>query len=156
MRSSRNSSSNRQSPAQEAGAAAADARTQAVTDALTGLPNRRCLRDYLRRGSARAKRYGGTVAAIMLDIDHFQKINDDFGHEAGHFAWMPVCFAISAWRGMSFARNPANASGERDELPVEHARLAHGIGGLGMPREDIRAGSLDTSAREAGELVVLH
>ena len=56
---------------------------QAVTDSLTGLHNRRHLWEWLRREFLRAKRKGSTIGAIMLDIDHFKRVNDTFGHEAG-------------------------------------------------------------------------
>ncbi len=57
---------------------------QAVTDSLTGLYNLRYLRELLPRELARARRNNGAVAAIMVDIDHFKRINDSFGHDAGN------------------------------------------------------------------------
>lgn len=56
---------------------------QAITDALTGLLNRRYLDEYLPREIARAARKGESVAVVMLDLDHFKRFNDSFGHEAG-------------------------------------------------------------------------
>lgn len=56
---------------------------QVTTDPLTGLYNRRYLQDFLRKEFDRARRGTTPVAAIMLDIDHFKRINDDFGHAAG-------------------------------------------------------------------------
>ncbi|HMH19367.1 MAG TPA: diguanylate cyclase [Burkholderiales bacterium] len=56
---------------------------QAITDPLTGLYNRRYLHELLPRELARAHRTGGSLAVIMLDIDHFKRINDSLGHEAG-------------------------------------------------------------------------
>jgi len=58
-------------------------REQAMTDALTGLYNRRYLLELLPREFARAKRYRASIAAIMLDIDQFKLVNDRFGHQAG-------------------------------------------------------------------------
>jgi diguanylate cyclase (GGDEF)-like protein len=58
-------------------------REQATTDALTGLHNRHYLWELLKREFPRASRKGTTIAAIMIDIDHFKRINDAFGHEAG-------------------------------------------------------------------------
>jgi len=58
-------------------------RTQASTDALTGLHNRRQFRDILARELARAARNGSTVALVMVDLDHFKKVNDTHGHDAG-------------------------------------------------------------------------
>jgi len=56
---------------------------QAITDPLTGLLNRRYLREYLPRELTRAKRIGASLAVIIVDIDYFKRINDTFGHEAG-------------------------------------------------------------------------
>jgi len=56
---------------------------QAVTDPLTGLYNRRHLRDVLSREIMRAKRTNSPLAALMVDVDHFKRINDALGHEAG-------------------------------------------------------------------------
>lgn len=56
---------------------------RAATDALTGLPNRRAAQDELRRMMAQAARRQTSLAAIMLDLDHFKPINDTYGHESG-------------------------------------------------------------------------
>ena len=56
---------------------------QAIRDPMTGLYNRRFLREFLARELIRAKRAGTGLAAIMMDIDHFKRVNDSFGHDAG-------------------------------------------------------------------------
>src|SRR5579863_5547697 len=55
----------------------------AVTDQLTGLHNRRYMTGQLGALVNRASRGGDPVAALMIDIDHFKKINDSFGHDIG-------------------------------------------------------------------------
>jgi len=60
-----------------------DLQEQAITDPLTGLLNRRYLREYLPRELTRVRRNGASLAVIMIDIDYFKRINDTFGHEAG-------------------------------------------------------------------------
>lgn len=55
----------------------------AMRDSLTGLYNRRFLDSALPRELARAERDGKPLAIIMLDLDHFKKVNDQFGHAAG-------------------------------------------------------------------------
>jgi diguanylate cyclase (GGDEF)-like protein len=55
----------------------------ALHDALTGLANRRQMDVYFEHGLARAKRYGTPLTIMLLDIDHFKKYNDTFGHSAG-------------------------------------------------------------------------
>jgi diguanylate cyclase (GGDEF)-like protein len=59
------------------------AQLRASTDSLTGLPNRRGLQDTLRRMVAHASRTGTSVAGLMVDLDHFKQINDQFGHGRG-------------------------------------------------------------------------
>jgi two-component system cell cycle response regulator len=55
----------------------------AVTDQLTGLHNRRYMAGQLGALMGRAARGGEPVAALMVDIDHFKRINDNFGHDVG-------------------------------------------------------------------------
>ncbi len=56
---------------------------QAIRDPLTGLFNRRYLREALDRELSRAAREEYPVALVMIDIDHFKVTNDTFGHKAG-------------------------------------------------------------------------
>ena len=58
-------------------------REQAVRDPLTGLFNRRYLDPTLTRELARSRREGTPVAAVFMDLDHFKRINDTYGHPAG-------------------------------------------------------------------------
>jgi diguanylate cyclase (GGDEF)-like protein/PAS domain S-box-containing protein len=58
-------------------------REQATHDPLTGLFNRRYLDDTLARELIHAQRHNNPTSIAMLDIDHFKRFNDTFGHEAG-------------------------------------------------------------------------
>ena len=60
-----------------------DLREQAITDSLTGLLNRRYLREFLPRELTRARRNHATLAMVMIDLDYFKRVNDVFGHGAG-------------------------------------------------------------------------
>jgi diguanylate cyclase (GGDEF)-like protein/PAS domain S-box-containing protein len=55
----------------------------ATTDGLTGVFNRRHFFDLAEREAQRAQRTQRVMSAIMLDIDHFKKVNDTYGHAAG-------------------------------------------------------------------------
>ncbi len=68
----------------------------AQTDPLTGLANRRALRQALDREVARAARYGNPCAVLVLEIDRFKTINDRFGHLAGDEALRRVAATLGA------------------------------------------------------------
>src|SRR5277367_1182321 len=56
---------------------------QARHDLLTGLPNRRATLEYLEQQMARAMRERSSLGVILADVDHFKKVNDSYGHQAG-------------------------------------------------------------------------
>jgi len=57
----------------------------AMHDALTGLPNRRYLREWLGTALAGARRSGRQLCVLYFDLDGFKGVNDRFGHEAGDY-----------------------------------------------------------------------
>jgi diguanylate cyclase (GGDEF)-like protein len=58
----------------------------AVRDGLTGLYNRRAFSELLSQAVAREDRQGGRFGLLLLDLDHFKKLNDTYGHPAGDAA----------------------------------------------------------------------
>jgi diguanylate cyclase (GGDEF)-like protein/PAS domain S-box-containing protein len=62
----------------------------ATTDSLTGLSNRHVLQAALERELARARRHRRPLALILIDVDHFKRINDLYGHPAGDTALKAV------------------------------------------------------------------
>ena len=58
-------------------------KNQSICDPLTGLFNRRYMEESLEREFSRANRSKTSVAIIMMDLDHFKRFNDTFGHQAG-------------------------------------------------------------------------
>jgi diguanylate cyclase (GGDEF)-like protein len=60
------------------------------TDGLTGLYNRRHLMEALQAEHSRSQRYGHTIGLLMIDIDHFKRINDEFGHPCGDMVLQEV------------------------------------------------------------------
>ena len=65
-------------------------RLQAIRDPLTGLYNRRYMQEFLERELHCARRKHRPLAVMMLDLDHFKRYNDDFGHFAGDQALAAV------------------------------------------------------------------
>lgn len=55
----------------------------ALTDPLTGLPNRRAIEDWATRQLSGAARYGFSFWVALADLDHFKTVNDTYGHDAG-------------------------------------------------------------------------
>lgn len=69
-------------------------RALSVTDSLTGIRNRRYFQERLKTEMARVERSSGELAVIMLDIDHFKRINDMHGHAVGDRVLQGVCERI--------------------------------------------------------------
>lgn len=68
----------------------------ARTDALTGLPNRHWLNDYLASALERAQRSGQRLALLYIDLDNFKDINDALGHRVGDKVLMAVARTLRA------------------------------------------------------------
>ena len=80
------------------------AESRAASDALTGLPNRRAADETLKRMAAHAGRQVSPLAAVLLDLDHFKRVNDVHGHEQGDRALAAVGQILgSALRVSDFA-----------------------------------------------------
>ena len=60
-----------------------EAKTHALTDPMTGLPNARSLQIQFEKEVARASRSGASFQLLMLDLDGFKAVNDNFGHKVG-------------------------------------------------------------------------
>ncbi|HEY1777602.1 MAG TPA: GGDEF domain-containing protein [Solirubrobacteraceae bacterium] len=79
------------------------AELRAATDRLTGLPNQRAVQDTLKRMVAQASRTITPLSAVLVDLDHFKKINDLHGHDRGDEALAAVGVALrSALRESDF------------------------------------------------------
>lgn len=113
--------------------------TNALTDALTGLCNRRAFDAELTRRTAEFQRYGKTFCLLMLDIDHFKQFNDTHGHLAGDEVLRLVGATLKAtvrtpdfvarYGGEEFAiimpqtsLTEAQRGGERVRLAIEQAQ----------------------------------
>jgi diguanylate cyclase (GGDEF)-like protein/putative nucleotidyltransferase with HDIG domain len=67
-----------------------------LTDALTGLPNRRSMFAHVSRELSRAARHDAEVAMIVMDIDDFKTINDTYGHSVGDNALRQVAITLQS------------------------------------------------------------
>ncbi|TCP11212.1 diguanylate cyclase (GGDEF)-like protein [Crenobacter luteus] len=72
-------------------------RERAVRDPLTGLYNRVYLEEMLPKELARARRQGEPVTVVMIDFDHFKRINDNYGHAAGDAALRALGQLLAGW-----------------------------------------------------------
>jgi diguanylate cyclase (GGDEF)-like protein/PAS domain S-box-containing protein len=70
-------------------------REQAIRDPLTNLFNRRYLEETLDHEIARASREGYSICIMMIDLDHFKKVNDTYGHEAGDHVLGAIAATLS-------------------------------------------------------------
>ena len=70
-------------------------RALSITDSLTGIHNRRYFQDRLKAEMVRLNRTSGALSVIMLDIDHFKRINDQHGHAVGDGVLQELCKRIS-------------------------------------------------------------
>lgn len=78
----------------------------ALTDLLTGLPNRRAAMDQLQQAWSTADRSNQPLSVMVIDVDHFKQINDTYGHAAGDMVLREVAevLRVSARRGDSVCR----------------------------------------------------
>lgn len=68
----------------------------AATDGLTGVANRRTFEDLLARSYTRAARSGVPLSLVMIDLDHFKALNDQYGHQVGDATLKRVAPALVA------------------------------------------------------------
>ena len=73
-----------------------DLRHHALHDDLTGLGNRALLRQRLTLGLAQTGRFGGVISLLLIDLDHFKKVNDGAGHAAGDTVLVTVAQRLTS------------------------------------------------------------
>ena len=97
--------------------------TMALTDKLTGIPNRHAFDEVARRYFELAKREGKPLALLLIDIDRFKRINDAFGHHVGDDVLRQVAQTISRQiRASDFA---ARYGGEEFVVLLPNCDLDH-------------------------------
>ena len=113
-------------------------RDQSIRDPLTGLFNRRFMEESLQRELIRARRKNHPLSVLFLDIDHFKRFNDTFGHDAGDLVLQSAAELLTGffrgddipcrWGGEEFAvilpdSTSQNAATRADELRSEVKKL---------------------------------
>jgi len=147
----------------------------ALVDELTGLFNRRYFNDAIHREVERFKRFGQRFSLVMLDVDHFKRFNDTYGHLAGDDALQTVAGVLRdtarsfdhvvRYGGEEFAlilphtdTEQASAASERLRLAVERqpvpvqdqpVQLTVSLGVATFPEDAINARDLVGRADEA-------
>lgn len=103
-----------------------EARRQAMSDPLTSVANRKAFDDRLAREMAAASESGADLALVMLDIDHFKRFNDSFGHVIGDEALKLVAHTLVA--GVKGRDMVARYGGEEFAVILPATSLDHALG----------------------------
>ena len=125
-------------------------RERADRDALTGLPNRRAFDAAFLAERLRFERYGRTLAAMLIDIDHFKEVNDTYGHQTGDDVLRTLARVLeSAVRDVDV---PARFGGEEFVVLLPETELA----AAAEVAERVRVAVQQTSFTAAGRPLEVH
>jgi len=129
-------------------------RRNSVTDPLTGARNRRYLMKYLPRAMDAAARGSYSIAVVSFDVDHFKRVNDEFGHDTGDQVLQELVRRCSSVirQGTDWI---ARAGGEEFVVVLPHINLKEAIDFAGRLRSVITAQSIGTSVGSLGITVSL-
>lgn len=104
----------------------------ASTDALTGLMNRRCFEEHFEWTLKNTQRTSEVLSLVMIDIDHFKEINDNYGHQMGDSVLIAIAMAIkegsrendfpARWGGEEFIVLLHGADVEQSVMVAERIR----------------------------------
>jgi len=115
-------------------------RVLALHDPLTGLYNRRFLEDALKREIQRYERGKKPFSLIMIDVDHFKRFNDRFGHDAGDFVLTAIAQVIA--KGVRVTDVACRYGGEELAVLLPEANLEYALERAEQLRKRIRETSL--------------
>ena len=122
-------------------------REQSTTDFLTGMSNRRAFFEAAEAEMARARRHGFSVVLLLLDVDHFKRVNDEMGHTAGDLALVAVAGVMH--QGMRQGDLAARLGGEEFVALLSHCSLEAGVAFAERLREAIQAEAIDVGSHQA-------
>jgi two-component system cell cycle response regulator len=119
------------------------ARHLAMTDPLTGLLNRRAFVEAMSREISRAARHEHPLSVMLLDVDHFKKVNDTRGHEGGDIVLRGVAQIarriarksdlVARWGGEEFVAGLPHAAGAGARVAAERLRRAIADASFALP-----------------------
>ena len=123
--------------------AKSEAEFLARTDPMTGLNNRRAFFDLGTQVAKEATRYEWSYCVLMLDIDHFKKVNDKFGHDIGDQAIIRLANCIhTTIRESDIA---GRLGGEEFAIIIPKANINEGLTLAGRLQKDIAGISINTT-----------
>jgi diguanylate cyclase (GGDEF)-like protein len=113
----------------------------AATDSLTGLPNRETFQRSLSQEVARAGRTGGEMSVLLMDLDHFKRVNDTLGHQAGDVVLRAVAAVLDdSCRPFD---TPARYGGEEFAVVLPNTGEGEGRSAAERLRKAIEDASID-------------
>jgi two-component system cell cycle response regulator len=148
----------------------AEARRLASTDTLTGLLNRRAFVERIEKARAASDKQLFPISTLLLDVDHFKKVNDTLGHDAGDAVLQGVARVLSAmarksdfvarWGGEEFvvcltatAEAGARIAAERVRRAIAEARYALPNGGEHRATASVGLASAENASWDIHELL---
>lgn len=126
-----------------------DQRSQAMTDALTGIPNRLAWEERIHQEIARKQRFGMPLVLLIWDVDHFKSINDNYGHKAGDKALRKLAGVLQ--QGVRETDFLARYGGEEFVMLMTGSAVADCLG----LAERLRASVQDTGFHFRGRSVTI-
>lgn len=136
-----------------------EARQRSITDSLTGAWNRNQFDEFVRIEIPRAERYGQPICLLIIDIDHFKRVNDEHGHSAGDRILQQISDlmrqqirlvdSLFRWGGEEFAILLPNTSIAAARFIAE--RLRQAIGQFGFDTAGQITVSVGVAELERGE-----
>jgi diguanylate cyclase (GGDEF)-like protein len=121
-------------------------RTMADTDALTGLYNRRVFMDMLPREVSRATRHHQPLCLLMVDVDHFKRINDTLGHAQGDHCLRKLSAIIT--RNLRKSDVAARLGGEEFTILLPQTNLGNAKIAAERILQDVRKQTLHCSRQD--------
>ena len=127
-------------------------KNQSICDPLTGLFNRRYMEESLEREFSRANRNKSSVAIVMMDLDHFKRFNDTFGHQAGDTLLRALGDLLKrSTRGQDIA---CRYGGEEFVLVLTDSNLAGALQRAEILRQQVKQLSVEYAGQLLGAVSV--